>query len=239
MSPEEVRREERWIERRKWRDRVILGLVALAVAALPVAVISLIGTLKNETRITRVERSACAQDALSSECQAIKRASDKARSVADTCIIAEKIDRGGALLALTKCREVRERRARADAGPSGQAGTASPAGGHGATPESVSAHGPAEPKGGRGAASPAPQDAGDPQSPAPEGSGDAAPAPAGSAAATAAPPSPAPATVTPAPAEPTPPSQPSVIQSTVDRVDDAITPTVCAAAELLRGTCNP
>jgi hypothetical protein len=48
---------------------------------------------------------------------------------------------------------------------------------------------------------------------------------------------PPPAATAPPPAPAPEPDPPGVIQSTVDRVDEAITPTVCAVSELLRGLC--
>jgi hypothetical protein len=80
---------------------------------------------------------------------------------------------------------------------------------------------PAPPKGDNAAPTPSPTASSPPSSPSSGGSTVTNPPPAASP-----PPAPEPA-----------PDPPGLIQSTVDRVDDAITPTVCAVSELLRGTC--
>jgi hypothetical protein len=212
--------------------RLTMGLVG-AVLFLG-AVVSGVA-LRGESTREIVTKSACAIDPESAECQTIKRESDEARPARDFCIGAEKIDHDGELLALTTCREARHRHARAAA----DALTDTSAGDRGG------AELPAE--GGSGAAlAPATTDSG--HAPAPHGN---APPPepgeGGSAPASEPVPSP-PAPAPPAPTQPTPsPSatdsppppavQPGVVQSTVDTVDDAITPTVCAVSEVLRHAC--
>lgn len=113
------------------------------------AVVTIVG-LRGESTRKIITKSACATDPDGAECQTIKRESDEARPAADFCIGAEKIDRGGRLMALTRCRELERRQVRiADGDASSPApvvsggGDSSPAA-EGGDAEAGAPHGPGE-----------------------------------------------------------------------------------------------
>jgi|GEM_PF-3354583 len=75
---------ERVVSRARRGRAVFVGLVALlCFGGIAWAIVV---NFEQDTKITRVERSACAQAPASAECQKVKRRSDRKRSIADTCI---------------------------------------------------------------------------------------------------------------------------------------------------------
>jgi hypothetical protein len=228
------------------RARVLFGVAIgaiclMAVAGFVGAILATVVNVQQDTKITRVEKSsACETDPAGAECRAVKRKSDEARPARDFCIGAEKIDHDGELLALTTCREARHRHARAAAdaltrgaggegeatapasgGSRGDVAPASPGSGDAPAPQGPGGDpAPGPPKGGSDTPSPAPTASSPPPSASPDGSTATNP----------------PSAVT-LPTSPAPANQPGLIQSTVQGVDEAVTPTVCAVAELLRHLC--
>ena len=99
----------------------VLGVVAIAV----------VGGRGENTRdkVTKVVNSPCYKDVGGKPCQKTKQRSDEERSVASTCVLFYKVDKGGKLLRFTKCPVERSR------GPSlkSNAPAASPGGGAGPT----------------------------------------------------------------------------------------------------------
>jgi hypothetical protein len=179
MTNEEILRQHDpgFLKGRRWERRLIVALALFTALAFGGAAVAVVGTFKNETRITNVERSACAQDPDGEDCQRIKRESDRQRSVADSCIAFEKVDRDGRLLRLTRCRvgpsEVQANSKEVqnlDKGDGVDLTTNSPGNGPGQLPAGHS-H-PAPQEHGHGTAPTPPQHGG---SPAPTGSAMAAP----------------------------------------------------------------
>jgi hypothetical protein len=81
----------------KWLVIGVLGAMVLLGGAVA-------GTFfRGESTRNIVTKTDCAIDPNGEPCQELKRETDENRSVADTCIIAYKLDRDGRLLALTKC----------------------------------------------------------------------------------------------------------------------------------------
>ncbi len=150
---------ERVVSRAKWGRGLFVGAISVICLALISAIaFAIVVNFQQETKITRVEQSACAQDPTSGECQKVKRESDEAQSIADTCIAFWKVGyacpRPGSM---AEQRQINRR-----------AGLVDPAGGAAIDP------GP-EPDGGDGALAPADPDSDGPAVPAPGGSGDPGP----------------------------------------------------------------
>ena len=96
MTEQERIEEAERIVTRAGRGRAVfaLGVAAIfliAVAALGGAIVANVVNFEQDTKITNVERTACAKAPNSEECQRVKRRSDRARSVADSCIAFRKV----------------------------------------------------------------------------------------------------------------------------------------------------
>jgi hypothetical protein len=75
---------DRVVSRARRGRAVFVGLFALVCfGGIAWAIVV---NFQQDTKITKVERSACAQAPASRECQKVKRRSDRQRSIADTCI---------------------------------------------------------------------------------------------------------------------------------------------------------
>lgn len=220
---------------RRARVSFQLAIGAVCLAALGAALFAVVKNAQQDTDITSVTQkvnSACESNASGKKCQRVKREGDEARSIRDTCVAFWKVGyacpKPGSAAA--------ERQVR-----STSAGSSAPSGGGGASaPVSAGGGGDLAPASPGGGDAPAPQDSGSDPALAPPKGDVAAPSPTASSPASS--PSSGGSTVTnPPPAVTSPPAPapdpPGLIQSTVDRVDDAVTPTVCAVSELLRGTC--
>jgi hypothetical protein len=78
---------ERVVSRAKWGRGLFVGAISVICLAVAGAIIfAIVVNFQQEKKITRVEQSACAQAPSSKECQQVKRESDEAQSIADTCI---------------------------------------------------------------------------------------------------------------------------------------------------------
>ncbi|HXS32235.1 MAG TPA: hypothetical protein VN758_00505 [Solirubrobacterales bacterium] len=75
---------DRVVSRARRGRTIFVGLfILLCLSGIAYAIVV---NFQQDTKITKVERSACAQAPASRECQKVKRRSDRQRSIADTCI---------------------------------------------------------------------------------------------------------------------------------------------------------
>jgi len=78
---------ERIVDRAK-RGRVLFigAIAALCLLVIGAVAFAIVVNFQQDTKITKVERSACAKAPGSAECQRIRRLTDRKRNIADTCI---------------------------------------------------------------------------------------------------------------------------------------------------------
>lgn len=81
-------------------NRILVALSIIVIGGTGIAITAL---LRGEDTRNIIERSACATDPASSECQRIKREADVERAVRDTCIAFEQVVRPASLKKVTVC----------------------------------------------------------------------------------------------------------------------------------------
>jgi hypothetical protein len=213
-------------------------LVAVVAGTCFVTVYLFYASIQQGKEITQVQHSACQADPAGQECQTAKAESSEAANLHVTCIPFFKAGYPCPKPGSTAAERQAVRQGQAGSGAAQELNSGSD--GRGAPASGGSGEAPAPGNGSDSSPSAPPKSTGPrhhPPSAPQEGGGEPAPAPApepqAPTASDPAQPSPTGAITAPESA-----AQPGLIQSTVEGVDEAITPTVCGAAELLRHLCS-
>lgn len=83
---EKIRETERIVSKGDWARRVAIIGAVIGPIAVAIAIYSAAVNVQQGGDINRIEKTACAKDATSEECQRVSRKAAEARSIADTCI---------------------------------------------------------------------------------------------------------------------------------------------------------
>jgi hypothetical protein len=81
-----------------------MGATGGALVAIAIGTIAFVLGIHNSTELTQIQHSACQVEPAGRECQDTKIESDKAASLATSCIQFRKVDLNGKLLADTRCK---------------------------------------------------------------------------------------------------------------------------------------